>query len=41
MTPNSEATSWAGSALVSPLAIAAPRTPSQKTAMNVPIAETQ
>jgi len=41
ITPNSDATSSAGSLFVALLAIAAPRTPSQISAMNVPITDAQ
>ena len=41
ITPNSDATSSAGSLSVELLAIAAPRTASQIRAMNVPIADAQ
>jgi hypothetical protein len=41
ITPNSDATSCAGSPLVAPLAIAAPSTASQICATNVPSADAQ
>jgi len=41
ITPNSDATSSAGSLFVELLAIAAPSVPSQISAMNVPNAEAQ
>ena len=41
ITPNSDATSSAGSLFVELLAIAAPRTPSQISARNVAIADAQ